>query len=101
MLIKPYALHQELLQSFYRHGKTLVDVDCYKTSQMIFGTNYHYEKHLTSDRQWYSDFAKREIIRDQNAACNILYWSIYPKLHAKLHDFKNLKLKPNMLITKY
>lgn len=88
MMIKPARLYSLLVQAFNRHGHTICSVDCYKTSQMIYASDYHYEKHPTKDRKWYSDYVKRLIRRDQNAACNILYWSIFPEQHAKIHDRK-------------
>lgn len=86
--IKPSTLFNFLVQAAYRQGSTVVTIDCYKTSQMIFGTDYHCEKHSTSDRHWYSDYVHREIFRDENAAKNILYWSIHPEKHIKIFERK-------------
>lgn len=88
MIIKPRRLHTLLLQECNRYGTTLVDVDCYKTSQMIFGTNYHCEKHSTKDRSWWSDYLHTTIYRDQNSACNILYWALNPNKHIKVYERK-------------
>lgn len=88
MIVKPARLHQLLLSACNRHGTTLVDVDCYKTSQMIYGTRYHCEKHPTSKRDWYSNFVNRKILRDQNSACNILNWALHPDQHIKVYERK-------------
>lgn len=88
MIVKPARLHQLLLSACNRYGTTLVDVDCYKTSQMIYGTHYHCEKYPTSRRDWYSDFVNREILRDQNSACNILNWALHPNQHIKVYERK-------------
>lgn len=86
MIIKPARLHELVWEAFQRTGHTVCDIDCYKTSQMIYGSDYIYEKHSTADRYWYSEAEHRHVFRDQNAACNILYWSIFPNQHAKIHD---------------
>lgn len=88
MIVKPARLHQLLLEACNRSGTSLIDVDCYKTSQMIYGTHYHCEKYPTSKRDWYSDFANREILRDQNSACNILNWALHPDQHIKVYERK-------------
>lgn len=90
MIVKPARLHQLLLEACNRYGTSLVDVDCYKTSQMIYGTHYHCEKHPTSKRKWYSDFVNRKILRDQNSACNILNWALHPDQHIKVYE-RNIK----------
>lgn len=88
MIVKPARLHQLLLEACNRYGISLVDVDCYKTSQMIYGTHYHCEKYTTLKRNWHSDFANREILRDQNSACNILNWALHPDQHIKVYERK-------------
>lgn len=88
MIVKPARLHQLLLEACNRYGTSLVDVDCYKTSQMIYGTHYHCEKYPTAKRDWYSDFVNRKILRDQNSACNILNWALHPDQHIKVYERK-------------
>ena len=86
-LIKPYELSLIARQVCDRYGKTWLAVDAYHTSQVEFGT-HHIEKHDVHDREWRSTLTGKQIKRDLNAAQNILQWSLYPELHAKVWEGK-------------
>lgn len=86
-LIKPYELSMIAKQVCDRQGKTWLAVDAYHTSQVEFGTHY-LEKHSTDEREWVSKYTGKKIIRDLNAARNILDWALNPNHHAKVWEGK-------------
>ena len=89
-LIKPYELSMIAKQVCDRQGKTWLAVDAYHTSQVEFGTHY-LEKHSTDEREWVSKYTGKKIIRDLNAAKNILDWALNPNHHAKVWEGKVTK----------
>lgn len=86
-LIKPYELSLIARQVCDRYGKTWLAVDAYHTFQVEFGT-HHIEKHDVHDCEWRSMLTGKQIKHDLNAAQNILQWSLYPELHAKVWEGK-------------
>ncbi|TYC50958.1 transposase, partial [Weissella muntiaci] len=105
--VKPYALQSFITSLANKTGKTLVKVDAYKTSQVEYGTEFE-QKHKLDEkielsngeivRGWKSLTGDNSIvIRDLNAAKNILAWGVNPEKHIKLKDYPNLK--PSSLVS--
>lgn len=105
--VKPYALQSFITSLANKTGKTLVKVDAYKTSQVEYGTEFE-QKHKLDEkielsngeivRGWKSLTGDNSIvIRDLNAAKNILAWGVKPEKHIKLKDYPNLK--PSSLVS--
>lgn len=93
-LIKPFELQQVLANYAWKHGVPVVKVDSYKTSQVEFGTT-EVHKHALDKREWISPVTGKKVLRDLNAAKNILDWGIHPDHHYKVKQFA--KVQPPMV----
>lgn len=93
-LIKPFELKQILCNYAWKQCVAVIAVDAYKTSQVEFGTDY-VKKHSLDDRHWTSEATGKEVIRDWNAAKNILDWGLHPDHHYKVRKFA--KVQPEMV----
>lgn len=95
-LFKPSEFMQILRSSCHRQGKTFIQVDSYKTSQVEFGTHLA-EKHELSElipgtktRGWISKATGKTVVRDLNSAKNIEAWVLNPNQHFKVWERNEL-----------
>lgn len=99
--VKPYEISLLLKQVADREGKTLLQVDSYKTSQVEFGTQYQEKHDPNGERQWVSKDTGKLIDRDLNASRNILTWALEPQKHIKyLERQAKIKVAKKAGITK-